>query len=262
MRITTGRNAQKKWLQGLKQNLRTNDSAREALKDLETKGCTQANLLGFLYAYQGGPALVFRDRKRARDLALGGLAGVAGRLTRTADTLEDVLGTPMTRAERFEDWLRERLTARMDFKDGGTGQGAFTPDFLLRLPNELRSYASWTKWLVSQLRPEMSMRRVGRSIYLAQLITYIETVTGTKPSWEELAELIEAGRVAAGSPGKSTDAQLLRKNFESFKSRNVQLYQDIQNRIRDYIASCGLLQSGEKPPTFYGWMERQRTPQP
>jgi hypothetical protein len=252
---------QQEWLKALNEALRTktNRYAREALKRLEIAGCTQANLFGFLYGFHRAQALVFRDRKRARDQALSGLASVVGRLTRAADALEGVLKISMSGEEQLRDWLRERLTLTLLQEGKEVAMTPFSPNSVLDLPRQLREHANEINWLLSKLRKELSARAVNDSVYLVQLAAYIAEVTRREPSWKTIAELIEVSGIAANSDRGQIDPGLLRKNYVSFKNRNSDLYDEIYRKMKDYASYCRQLPADDKKPTFYSWKRSGRS---
>jgi hypothetical protein len=257
---TAHKKGQEAWLQALRKTLRepNNGNAREALRKLEIVGCTQANLFGFLYGFHWAQALVFGDRTRARDRALSGLASVVGRLTRSADALEGVLKISMSGEEELRDWLRERLTLTLVQERREAARAHFSPDRVLDLPQLLRERANEIGWVLSELRRELSARKVKDSVYLVQLVTYVAEVTGEEPPWNTIAELTDVSAIAAGSSRGQFEPGLLRKNCISFKKRNPDLYNEICSKMKDYVSHCRQLPAGDKKPTFYSWNRARR----
>lgn len=192
-------------------------------------------------------------RNRDRDRALQGLAGITRRLRRTAEVVEDVIKIRVYGRE-FQDWLRERLTLTLVLRtDNKVIKGKFTPDFLLKLPQVLRGHANLMSSLLTELRRELSARRVNQYIYIAQLIVYISEVTGKHPTWKTIADLVEISGIAAGSSQAQIEPELVRKNCASFKKRNSDLYDEIRRAVKVYVVYCSQLPKSDKVPSFITW---------
>jgi hypothetical protein len=225
----------------------------EMLRNLEAAGCTQVNLFGFLYGFHRAQDLVFRTRRREKERVLNSLTGVVRGLTRTAVALEDVLKIPMSRQEQFGDWLRERLRLTLIQQGCEVAKIHFGPDWVLSLPHDLREHAEGINWLLSELRRELSARKVNESVYLAQLVSYVTEVTGKAAPWKTIADLIEISGIAAGSSRGQIEPELLRKNHASFKKRNSDLHAEINSDVKEYVFHCRQLPESDKAPTFFNW---------
>ena len=263
---TPGTPDQQRWLRAFGEYLRDDDegSTRSALKRAHDAGCTQVNLAGFLYAYVASQKLIFGPRAAQRDAVADGLKGVAGRLIRTASATEKVLSTPWWKGQSVADLLQSPTLTLSVF--GATteeprgvhqvvGQGRFTPTFILELPALLRTHATWVRWLDRELRRDLTIRKVGRTLYLAELVLYWKELAGTPPEWRDVAALVEAARIAAGSAGRTTDGNTLSKNFASFQRRCPPLYQEICSDLREYISRF------HREMSFFGWLRRRKESQ-
>lgn len=259
---TFGTTDQQRWLRAFGEYLRRDVEAttRSALERARDAGCRQVNLAGFLYAYVASPKLIFDPRATRRDAVADGLKGVAARLIRTANATEKVLSTAWWKGQSVADLLQSPALTFSFF--GATeelgrayqvfGQGRFTPTFFLELPVVLRNHATLVQWLDRELRRELTIRKVGRTLYLAQLVVYWKELTGNPPEWRDVAALVEAARIAAGSEGRTTDGDTLRRNFASFQRRCPPLYQEIRSNLREYISGF------HRQMSFFGWLSRRR----
>jgi hypothetical protein len=263
---TPGTTDRQRWLRAFGEYLRHDDetTTRSALKHARDAGCTQVNLAGFLYAYVASQKLIFGPRAAQRDAVADGLKGVAARLIRTASATEKVLSTPWWKGQSVADLLQSPTLTLSVF--GATseeprrvrqvvGQGRFTPTFILELPVLLRTHATWVRWLDRELRRELTIRKVGRTLYLAQLVVYWKELSGNPPEWRDVAALVEAARIAAGSEDRTTDGNTLSKNFASFRRRCPLLYQEICSDLRDYISSV------HRQMSYFSWQRRRKESQ-
>lgn len=173
-------------------------------------------------------------------------------LDRTALAMQKVLDTEWWSQPTFASFLQE---CELDFQAvSGTGtviRGKCAPDFALFLPRTLQSYSLGLKHLCKELQKNLSVRRVGNSVYLATFATYIEAVSQQQIPWDVIAELVNAARPATWEE-KHVDASLLRKSFRNFTRRNGQLYRQIRADIAEYLATCAKLPPKERP-TLTRW---------
>ncbi len=248
-----------RWQGEFSERLRADEKPRAAFQRLMRDGCLWGNAMSFLYAYTFSSMTVFQEHSRRRDAVLEGLKAVAGRLDRAALAMQKTLDTEWWSEPTFASFLQERC--RYDFEAvSGAGtviRGKAAPDFALQLPSTLKSYSAGLNRLRKELQKNLSARRVGKVIYLAQFATYMQMLTQQPVPWNELAELVNA----AGPENweeKPVDASLLQKNLRNFVNRNEELYRDICADVAAYLATCAQLPDKEKP-TLVGWTLKRRT---
>jgi hypothetical protein len=241
------------WTDEFRKRLRDYEKPKNALRELTQKGCLEGSLLDLLYAYTFSPTLVFEKRAQARAVALDGLRSVARRLKNASKQMQDTLDLKMMEGWDLTRMLRERAIFKMPAGCyASTVSDSVFPDFALDLPAKLRECSSQLGWLRSQLQREFATRQVQNPIYLAELATYIEAVTGNRPSWTLIAYLLSAAR-PTGWPQKDIDPMLLSKNYKSFVHRNKNLYQEIQGQMTEYLSTCAQFPEGQTPPSIGTW---------
>ena len=114
-------------------------------------------------------------------------------MNRATLAMQKVLDTKWWSEPTFADFLREcRLGFEAVSSPGRVVRGKSVPDFALLLPKTLQIYSLWLKHLRKELQKNLSVRRVGSSVYLAEFATYLEAVTQKQIPWDAIAELVNA----------------------------------------------------------------------
>jgi hypothetical protein len=183
------------WLNAFRRHALSDDTTRSTLKRAAHAVCTDVNLLGFLYAYVASPKLIFNARGRRRDDATDGLRGIAARLDRSAKATEKLLASPWWKGQSVADLLQNG-TLRISGSAGTSDKrisltGKLSPTFILEMPTTLRTQAHYLRWLGREVRRELATRKVGRTLYLAQLVVYWKELTGSLPKWKDVATLVD-----------------------------------------------------------------------
>jgi len=148
--------------------------------------------------------------------------------------------------------------------DGSARSVPAFPDFALSMGETLRLHSKHLRWLRGELRKSLSSRQVKNSLYLAELKTYVEAVSHTTLSWTVIGHLLSAAR-PENWPQKDVDPSLLAKNFKSFRHRNPDLYQEIQDHMTEYLSACAQVPNGTSRPGIANWkLQRKasRSPRP
>lgn len=250
----------RQWESELAARLEADDKASAAFQRLMRDGCLWGNLMSFLHAYTFSPITVFQEHSLRRDAVLEGLKAVVGRLDRAAIAMQKTLDTEWWSEPTFASFLQERC--RFDFQAvsaaGTVARGKFTPDFAVHLPSALQSYSTGLNQLRKELQKTLSARTVGKALYLAEFVTYMEAVSQRPILWDVLAELVNAARPESWKE-KQVEPSLLQKNFKNFTGRNEELHQEIRADIAAYLATCAQLPEKERP-TLIRWTLARRTP--
>jgi len=238
------------WTDQFRERLRCYEKEKTALTELCQNGCIEESLLDLFYAYTFSPAFVFKKRAQGRDRVVKGLDGVAGVLERASYRMQETLNVEMMEGWNLARMLNERAILKMP---GGSEQPRSTfPGFAIDMPATLRTYSYQLTWLKQQLQRNLSSRQVQNTVYLAELVAYIEATTRNPPSWTLIAHLINAARPASW-PQKDVDPMLLSKNFKSFVRRNKELHQEIRSEMTEFLSACAKVPQGTRPPSLASW---------
>lgn len=262
---------QEEFLQNLKMVLKKNPELRAAWQRARRGGCTDVNLLTFLYAYNAGEELVMRPRRKNRKRILATLSSLAKRLESAATDVDRFLNFRWWKDQLVSELLSglnieleaEQASVILNgvesFLPSGPikARGKLRPDFMLELAQNLRVASQMLELLHTGLGKKKGWdeRSVGRTLYLADLVLYWQGVSGKSPAWKDVAALVEGARIAAGSRGRFSDETVLRLNVENFKKRNPAMCSDFETSLAEY------LQSGDPSMSFYKWSRQsKRTP--
>jgi hypothetical protein len=245
---------QREWEVAFEKRLLADEKARAAYRKLGQDGCLVGNLMNFLYDYTVGSITVFQEQPRRRDAALGGLKGVEGRLQRAASAMQRTLEIKWRSQPTFASFLRE---CSINCETGEVMKGKCVPDFALHLPSMLQTYSLWLEYLRKELQKNLSARRVGKQVYLAEFATYLELLTQQPPPWSEIVTLVNAARPNDWKE-KYVDSSLLFNNFRNFTRRNDEFYRDTRAKITAYLAACAQAPEKERL-TFRRWIRNHQT---
>lgn len=253
--------------QNLALELKKNSELRAAWSNARRKGCTELNLVTFLYAYSVGEELVIKRRRENRNRVLTRLSALAKKLDDMATDAEQFLNFRWWKDQPVSELLSG---VNIEFEAKGAslirngvesmpisgqvrGKGTFRPDLILRLPQSLRSASQILNLFHTELGKKKGWdeRSVGRSLYLANLVLYWQGVSGENPAWKDVAALVEGAAIAANSRGRSVGETALRLNFENFKRRNPVMFSDFEVSLAEY------LRTSEPNISFFAW-SRQR----
>src|ERR1700730_7056131 len=209
---------QMEFLQNLKLTLQKSSELRTAWGRARRDGCTDVNLISFLYAYSVGEGLVMRPRRENRKLILTKLSALAKKLESTATDAEQLLNFRWWKDQPVSELL-SGLNIELEseqasvirngvesFPISGTVRikGTLRPDFILELPQSLRLASQVLNLFHTGLGKKKGWdeRSVGRTLYLADLVLYWQGVSGLSPAWKHVAAIVEGARIAAGSRGR------------------------------------------------------------
>jgi hypothetical protein len=242
----------RKWEAAFAARLQEDERAIAAYRRLRREGCLRNNLLSYLYAYPVGFVPVMKDKSSTRDRALDGLERISGRLDRAATAMQKTLDTKWRSQPTFAAFLEQcSVKFHAVSETGEVIRVKRALNFALHLPSTLRSYSTSLMRLRKELQKQLNVRRVGKSIYLAELACYIEAVTQRPVSWDELADFLNAASPEK-SVDKPVDGNLLQKNFHGFARRNKELYRGTLTAVAEYLAACAHLPE-KKRPTLLRW---------
>jgi hypothetical protein len=259
---------QQAFFESLRAQQKENPELRAAWVEATRDGCTGPNLIEFLYAYSIGEELVIGPRQQSRKRILRRFAALAQRLEGDAVDAEQLLNFRWWKDETIAELL-SGMHVEMEFEKAeairngipsSTVSGSFNvkgrlrPDFILALPNTLRMASEGLNWIQRELGKGKGWdeRAVGRTIYLAHLVLYWQTVSQKMPAWKHIAALVEGARIAVGPHAICPTEDALRLGFERFRKRNPIISNEIPPAITEY------LQTANSGISFITW-DRQRT---
>jgi hypothetical protein len=258
----------REFFEKLKLTLQKNSEVRAAWQKARGVGCTEINLIEFLYMYSVGEELVMRPRRENRKRILTQLSALARKLESSATDAEQLLNFRWWKDQPVSELLsglQVELEAQQVsvIRDGVESlpisgavrvTGTLRPDFILELPQSLRVASQMLHLCHTGLGKQKGWdeRLVGPTLYLADLVLYWLALSGESPAWKDVAALVEGARIASGSSGRSSVETALRLNFENFKKRNPAMFGDIEDSLSEYLKIC-------KPNlSFYSWsLQRQ-----
>jgi hypothetical protein len=172
--------------------------------------------------------------------------------------MQDLLDMNWHSQPTFAAYLEE---CAFDFQAvSSTGErigGKCRSDFVLGLPDTLTNVAKSLRCFRKELQNQLNVRKVGRSYYLAEFVTYIEALTKRSVAWDALAEILSAARPESLKE-KHLEGRDLQKNLLNFTVRNPEHYRKIRADVRAYVAHCERLPK-EKRPTLMRWTRDRRT---
>jgi len=192
------------WRKGLRY-FKENPDAKRILRRYIRAGCKLKMIGAFLREYlHGGPHL-YEERRKRRDRAINKAQQAIKGFVAATDFYRD-LGRLLDAARmefeksRFENFLvREKQTKPLDTKKLGALHAKELP---------------------------------GALIYLVELQEYVAARTGTLPTPQEMAWLVEAILTAFDHPKKDVDPNLLATRLKQFRARNPMLTHNISAAVR------------------------------
>lgn len=245
------------WNEALGKRILEDCKAKAAVQQLLRGGCIPGNLQSFLYAYTVSAPTILRKQSQRRDTAILGLKGVSGRLNRTADAMERLLGAKWHSQPSFSQFLKECELETEIISPDGTSTFTKSPPFLaLAMPDALRGYSAFLAHLQGKLQRELSPRKVGKAFYLVEFVTYLQAIGFQPVPWEMLADIVDVAKSDDGKE-RTPDPTLLRNNFKNFVARNEDLYGEIQRDVAAYVEDCAKLPALERP-TLVRWTLNRR----
>jgi hypothetical protein len=172
--------------------------------------------------------------------------------------MQKLLDTKWHSQPTFAAFLEEcTLDYQVVSSIGEVIQAQYKPTVALHTPSILKKLTNDLEHLRKELQRHLNVRKVGKSIYLAEFVTYIEALTQQQISWEQLAELVDAAQPESLKE-KHVDTSGLRNNFKNFTDRNRKLYRIIRTEVGAYIAHCAGLPENKRP-TFRRWSSDRLT---
>jgi hypothetical protein len=208
-----------------------NPSDRQMLTGLYEAGCDPLTLVTLAVLYCKGEELgVTEITKRATGYSTLQLASLSERLLQAAKDIQALNESSMPGGVTL--WKLIRVLG-----GGELLEKALAPvlpseqlDFeLTRLPVILSAYSVFLKsWPHPTYRAVMSDADLGRKLFLAELVVYVETIL-RHANWDAIAATLRAVNFALSEPeGVSTDVKNLRLEVEAFQKRNPNVFADIK----------------------------------
>jgi hypothetical protein len=173
-------------------------------------------LIVFLYYYSFGDVLVIRRRRAGRKSVLGRLAALKTRFEGLATQTDQLLQFRWWQGQSVLQFLSSceaEFHAEKKLNEGSVPnpasgsfkiKGTFFPEVLVRIPSVLRAGAQMLDFVCTTLRRGgWNERRVGRALYLHELLFYWSSISAKKPSWKDVSALVEAAHyspVRQGTP--------------------------------------------------------------
>ena len=213
------------------QYLDKNPSAREMLIGLYQAGCDPLTLMTLAVLYCKGEELGVTERaKHATGYSVQQLASFSERLLQAARDIQALNEAAMPGGVTLWKLIRVLGGGELLEKTLAPVLPSEQLDFeFTRLPVILAAFSVFLKsWPHPTYRALMAERNLGRKFFLAEFVTYVETIVG-HANWSTIGAVIAAVHFALGEPkGVSTETDSLRSAVQEFQTQNPSVQADIK----------------------------------